>query len=303
MELWIIFSILNPIIFAIVNITDKRVLSEFNLSIKSFNLFVGLSQGIIGIFLFLLNFPENLTLKLLLIGCSIGVLQGIGLIIMFWMIQKTEPSRVSTIMSTYPIYVAIMGVIIFNEILSILNWVAIILAITGTIIASLKFSEQEKKNNQLFEPLLLLLVISAILIGTSHLITKSISEEFSPYQIVSMRGIGISITMMALFLRKDSLRDLFSFIIEPKRSLWLISSQGLAPVFGHLSITYAISNGPVALVSTITSSRTVFIFIISLIGSYITPKLVHEKFIFPDIIFKFISVLMVVASIIMITYL
>ena len=297
MELWIIFSILNPIIFAIVNITDKRVLSEFNLSIKSFNLFVGLSQGIIGIFLFLLNFPENLTLKLSLIGCSIGALQGIGLIIMFWMIQKTEPSRVSTIMSTYPIYVAIMGVIIFNEILSILNWVAIILAITGTIIASLKFSEQEKKNNQLFEPLLLLLVISAILIGTS------ISEDFSPYQIVSMRGIGISITMMALFLRKDSFKDLFSFIIVPKRSLWLISSQGLAPVFGHLSITYAISNGPVALVSTITSSRTVFIFIISLIGSYITPKLVHEKFIFPDIIFKFISVLMVVASIIMITYL
>ena len=145
MELWIIFSILNPIIFAIVNITDKRVLSEFNLSIKSFNLFVGLSQGIIGIFLFLLNFPENLTLKLSLIGCSIGALQCIGLIIMFWMIQKTEPSRVSTIMSTYPIYVAIMGVIIFNEILSILNWVAIILAITGTIIASLIFSEKERK--------------------------------------------------------------------------------------------------------------------------------------------------------------
>ena len=302
MEPWILFAILNPIIFAIVNITDKRVLSEFNLSIKSFNLFVGLSQGVIGLILFSMNFPENLTSTLFLIGCSIGVLQGIGLIIMFWMIQKTDPSRVSTIMATYPIYVAIMGVIIFNEILSILNWFAIIIAITATIIASLKFSEQEKNNSKSFEPLLFFLVITAILVGTSHLITKSISEEFSPYQIVSMRGIGISITMMALFLRKDSLKNLLNFIIIPKRSLWLISSQGLAPVFGHLSITYAISNGPVALVSTITSSRAVFLFIISLIASYITPKLVHEKFIYPDIIFKLISALMVIISIIIITY-
>ena len=45
------------------------------------------------------------------------------------------------------------------------------------------------------------------------------------------------------------------------------------------------------------------IIFIPTVGDYITPKLVHEKFIFPDIIFKFISVLMVVASIIMITYL
>jgi len=302
MELWIIFSILNPLIFALVNITDKRVLSEFNLSIKSFNLFVGISQGIIGLILLSINMPSNITFSLFLVGCSIGFLQGISLIIMFWMIKKTEPSRVSTIMSSYPIYVAIMGVLIFDEILSILNWFAIIIAITGTILASLKFTQKDKKSNKFFEPLLLLLVISAVLVGSSHLVTKSISEEFTNYQIVSMRNIGISITMMALFLRKKSFIELCHFITMPKKSIWLISSQGISPVFGHLSITYAIANGPVALVSTITSARAVFIFLISLLGSYIAPKLVHEKFTLPDITIKLISALMVVISIILITY-
>lgn len=302
MELWIIFSILNPLIFALVNITDKRVLSEFNLSIRSFNLFVGISQGVIGIILFLINIPSNITFTLFIIGCSIGFLQGISLIIMFWMIKKTEPSRVSTIMSTYPIYVAIMGVIIFNEILSILNWLAIFIAIAGTILASLKFSDKGKNSNKFFEPLLLLLVISAVLVGSSHLVTKSITEEFSHYQIVSMRNIGISITMMALFLRKKSFIELCHFIAIPKKSIWLILSQGISPVFGHLSLTYAIANGPVALVSTITSARAVFIFLISLLGSYIAPKLVYEKFTLSDIAIKLISALMVIVSIILITY-
>ena len=138
MELWILAALANPLIFSIVTLIDKRVLSGFDLALPSFNLFVGGSQGLFGLTFILLNLPAGVELDVIARAWSIGVIQGFSLIFMFWMLKREDPSRVIPAMQTTPIYVALLAWIIFGESLGTLEWVAVLLAVTGSVLASVR---------------------------------------------------------------------------------------------------------------------------------------------------------------------
>jgi drug/metabolite transporter (DMT)-like permease len=301
LELWILAALANPLIFSIVTLIDKQVLSGFGLGLPSFNLFVGGSQGLFGATVLLLNFPAGVEFEILAKAWSIGVLQAFTLIFMFWMLKREDPSRVIPAMQTSPIYVALLAWVIFDESLTALQWISVFLAVGGSVLASIKIGSLSGKGNIVFQPLFLLLAVGALLMASSQLITKSIVEDLSTIHIVSLRGTGLFTVMWLVFARPDALRGLGSFLKRPKQAPWLIMAEGVMPFNGHLLITYAIGKGPIALVSSLGGARPIFVFSMSALGAWLAPNLIYEKFTRPDMALKLVSASMVVGAVVIIS--
>jgi len=297
LELWILAALANPPIFSIVTLIDKRVLSGFGLGLPSFNLFVGGSQGLFGAVVLLFSYPAGVEFEVAAKAWSIGVLQAFTLIFMFWMLKREDPSRVIPAMQTSPIYVALLAWMIFGESLSALQWTAVLLAVGGSILASVRIGSLSPNGRVGFQPIFLLLAAGALFMASSQLITKSIVDDLSTLHIVSFRGIGLLTIMWAVFARPTALRDLGSFLKQPKRAPWLIIAEGIMPFNGHLLITYAIGKGPIALVSSLGGARPIFVFTMSALGAWLAPSLIYEKFTRPDMALKLVSATMVVGAI------
>ena len=276
-------------------------MSGFGLGLPSFNLFVGGSQGLFGVVVLLFNFPVTVEFEIIAKAWSIGVLQAFTLIFMFWMLKREDPSRVIPAMQTSPIYVALLAWMIFGESLSTLQWIAVLLAVGGSIMASVRIGSLSPNGKVGFQPIFLLLAVGALLMASSQLITKSIVDDLSTLHIVSLRGIGLFTIMWAVFARPTALRGLGSFLKQPKRAPWLIIAEGIMPFNGHLLITYAIGKGPIALVSSLGGARPIFVFSMSALGAWLAPSLIYEKFTRPDMALKLVSASMVVAAVVIIS--
>ncbi len=301
MELWILAALANPLIFSIVTLIDKRVLSGFGMPLPGFNLFVGGSQGLFGAIVLLSNTPSGVEFDVIVRAWSIGVIQGFSLIFMFWMLKREDPSRVIPAMQTTPIYVALLAWAIFGESLSVLQWVAVFLAVGGSVLASVRIGSKSPDGKFGFQPVFLLLAVGAVLMASSQLVTKSIIDDLSTLHIVSLRGTGLFTVMWAVFARPAALKGLGQFLRQPRRAPLLIISEGVMPFAGHLLITYAIGKGPIALVSALGGARPIFVFSLSAIGARLAPSLIYEKFTRPDMALKLLSALMVVAAVVIIS--
>ena len=277
------------------------MLSGFGLGLPSFNLFVGGSQGLFGAVVLLINFPAGVEFEIIAKAWSIGVLQAFTLIFMFWMLKREDPSRVIPAMQTSPIYVALLAWMIFGESLSALQWTAVLLAVGGSIMASVRIGSLSPNGKVGFQPIFLLLAVGALLMASSQLITKSIVDDLSTLHIVSLRGIGLFTIMWAVFARPNELRGLGSFLKQPKQAPWLIIAEGIMPFNGHLLITYAIGKGPIALVSSLGGARPIFVFSMSALGAWLAPSLIYEKFTRPDMALKLVSASMVVTAVVIIS--
>ncbi len=292
---WILPALLSPLLFAVVTLIDKRVLTEFGIPLNSFNLFVGASQGAIGTVVLLTAPGEALEAVTVLSALGIGVAQGAGLAFMFWMLKREDPSRVIPAMQTSPIFVALLAWPIFGESLSGLQWLAVVLAVGGGTLASLERSRGSGSYG--FRPVYLVLVISALLMAGSQLLTKSITDELATQQIVGFRGIGLFVVMWVLFARRSSVAGLRAFLARPRQAWWLVLAEGAMPFVGHLLITTAISRGPVGLVAAVFGSRPIFVFGLSYIGTRIAPKYIFERLSGRDLATKLASAVLVVTAI------
>ena len=301
MELWILAALANPLVFSIVTLVDKKVLSGFGMPLPSFNLWVGGSQGIFGTIVLLTTFPAGVGFIVFVQAWSIGVLQAFTLIFMFWMLKREDPSRVIPAMQTSPIYVALLAWIIFGESLSAWHWLAVMLAVGGSILASVTVGSAGSSGRLVFQPLFLLLAAGALLMASSQLITKAIIDDLSTLHIVSIRGLGLFTVMAIVFARPDALRTLGKFLRQPKKAPWIIVAEGVMPFAGHLLITYAIGKGPVALVSALGGARPIFVFSLTALGTWLAPKLVFEKFTRVSMLLKLLSASMVVAAVVIIS--
>ncbi len=301
MELWILAALANPLVFSIVTLVDKKVLSGFGMPLPSFNLWVGGSQGIFGTIVLLTSFPAGVNFIVLVQAWSIGVLQAFTLIFMFWMLKREDPSRVIPAMQTSPIYVALLAWLIFGESLSAWHWLAVMLAVGGSILSSVTVGSAGSTGRLVFQPLFLLLALGALLMASSQLITKAIIDDLSTLHIVSIRGLGLFTVMAIVFARPDALRTLGKFLKQPKKAPWIIVAEGVMPFNGHLLITYAIGKGPVALVSALGGARPIFVFSLTALGTWLAPKLVFEQFTRVSMLLKLLSASMVVAAVVIIS--
>ena len=300
-HLFIWVALLSAGTLGLVTVLDKRLASYSMPSLGAFYAGSCIPLLVIGGgVLAIAGLPAGSDMVRVLTAALSGLLWGGALSMMFWGYKLEEASRASAIIHTFPVFVAILGVVFLGETLSAGQWAAIVIVVAGASTISL-WGSGGGMFIRLNRSLPILLGASAL--TALGLVTSKYALEELPVGLVfGLRNLGMGLVMVSLTRPRD-FRMLGRAVRDWRTALTLfLAEYSLAPLAVVLNVT-AISLGPVSLVATVTATRPIFVFIYSTLFSTAAIGLLHEPLDRSTLAVKLAAIVMVVGGIAALTLL
>lgn len=132
--------------------------------------------------------------------------------LVFYALSKGDLSVATVLISTYPIYTLLLSFLINNEILTTLQVVFILITIVGTILTCV---EKEFKIKNIKNLTTLIPIITAVAIGLSNTLTKSVINETSSFSfLIAIAIVQLPVALIYLKISKQK----FSKIVTELKS-------------------------------------------------------------------------------------
>ena len=266
---WVNTAILSATIMGVVNILDSHLLSKRMPGLRAFLLPVGIVHLIYGSLLFaLFPLPEGIHAGPVLVAVTSGMLRTAAVVIMLNSLKREEVSQVIPIVYAYPIFVAIMAVPLLGESLNYLKWLAIIIVVIGTVMISVR--QTPSGSTSWRSKPLLLLFSSSLLFAAADIASKYALAYMSFWNMFWLSAFSMAGIFLLVSIRPHIVKQLIDMKQRKPALVLLAFNETLAPVGVVLSF-WALERGPVSLVSTIISTRPMFVLIFALILSRALP--------------------------------
>lgn len=278
-----LFAIISPIFYALMNVFDKYVVSHKVKSPIGFVAVVGLVNLALNTFIALsLNWTEVLPKDILFPALS-GILIGVAAFFYILLLEKEDMSHVIGFVYTYPLLIALLAFIFLNEKLSMVAYFGVALIITGTLLLSLRFKCVHLETNILF---IILLVITTAL---NEFFIKIATNTIGVWQGIVINNIFCGLTLLCVLFHKQ-VRP--KFLSELHNARWEIISATL--VFGGVStLFFAMAQLPATIVSSIAAIQPIVVLFFETIVDRFIGKITKDKKILP----KGIAIAMITAGV------
>lgn len=299
---WILIAIIAYFILALVNLTDKFLLSKFLPSAKAYTFLV----GVLGLFVWLLApwYLEWSGWLVFWLNLLVGALFPAALLLMYRALKLGEASRIIPIMGgSIPIFILILSIIFLKESFTNYQWLAIIFLLIGTIIISW-FPDShdlwhkikawfnlgaENQRKAIFFAISAGLFYGLFFIGTKYLYTQE--PFFSGF--IWMR-LGSLIAVILLLIHSESRKEIFrGFAHMKKKGRMIFLGNQLVAAIGFLLQNYAVAIASVALVSALQGVEYAFLLILGALVSLFYPQAIKENITRKVIIQKIIAIIII----------
>jgi len=287
-EVWFFYILAAIFFWAINSLVDKLMLGKHLSAVSYFFCQTAPKAAlIIGILIFM---PIRIDLSFFaftLIAAAIGVLSyysyAFGL-------KDEELSRIYSLQSLYPAFVAIFSAIFLSEIFQPRFYLGIALMLVGTFLITYKFQKSRK-----FIPLLTLaIVLSAnIFIAIEQTMSKIVLNSVDLWSFLAAYMIGNVLTTLPFLFTKhakiavEEIKNLGVsrfFTIQTSISLWVIAI---------VIFFYAASLAPVTLVSTLSIMTPLVILLMSLFVSKFFPRFFKEQIDKKTVALKLLAIVLI----------
>jgi len=292
---WVSIAMFGTASIGLVNIIDSHLISRRMPSFRAFLLpvaVVTLTYALIVFYLFPL--PEDIGIWPLAVAVTSGTLRASAITILLYTLKREEVSRVIPVASTYPVFVAIMAVLLLGETLNYLQWIAIIIVVAGAVIISYRWSAGGSTTWQ--GALFFLLIGSSLLMAVAHITAKYALNYVSFWNMYCIGAFCMSGFFFLISLRPHILHELGN-MKQRNLSLTSITLNEILVMIGVVLLYWAMERGPVSLVSTIISSRPIFVVIFALILSRVSPTLLEWHYGKGMLALRLIAITMIVGGI------
>lgn len=296
---WILAAILAPALYGASAFVDRFLIEKH---IKSF-LFLTILGGLVafsfGLLIFIFRgFPIMDVGQIGLLIFS-GVLFEIALLPYYKAISLEDASRVVPLFQVIPIFVLIFSFLILKEIPAKNELAGFFLILFGGFVLSIeKFDFGIFKLRKFFWYVML----SGLLYALPGVIFKSvvISENFLDTLVYEFFGGGIG-ALLLIFYGYSGEKGFLVKIPEVSRKIWTIISfnEGIYVLARFFSF-YAISLGPVSLVSVLGGSGPFFVFLYGVILSVWFPQIIKEDISKSIVIAKLAAISLIFAGVLFI---
>ena len=267
---WTSTAILSAATMGIVSIIDSHLLSRRMPSFRAYMLLMGtvhLGYGLLLFYLFPL--PEGIGIWPILVTLVAGTLRAAAVSIMLYSLTREDVSRVVPVVYSCPIFVAIMAIPLLGETLSYLEWLAIIIVVTGAVIISTEKSPTASTNR--LGKLFLLLFVSSLFFAAADIATKYVLAYVSFWNVFSLSAFCLSGISLLVSMRPVIFRQIKEMKQRDSSIALLAFNETLAPI-GVVLAFRSMGRGPISLVSTIIGSRPAFVALYALILGYLFPR-------------------------------
>jgi drug/metabolite transporter (DMT)-like permease len=266
---WVNIAVISTAVVGLVHIIDSHLISKRMPSLQAYLLPVSLVTIVFGLVLFyLFPLPKDVGIWPLTATVASGILRTASLTIVLYTMKREEVSRIIPVVSTYPIFVAIMAVPLLGETLNYLECIAIIIVVAGAVTVSARRSPSGSAT--WLGASFFLLIGSSLLMAVANVITKYALDYISFWNMYCITAFCMSGIFLLISARPHILKEL-SNMKRRNSAMILLTVNEILVVVGVVLLFWAMEKGPVSLVSTIVSSRPVFVVIYALILSRISP--------------------------------
>jgi drug/metabolite transporter (DMT)-like permease len=296
---WISTAVVSTAIMGIVSIVDSHLISKRMPRLRSFLLLLGILQLGFSIGTFAFNpLPKEIGSDTLVTAFTSGTLRSLGALLMLKTMRFEEVSRVSSVVHTFPIFVAILAVPLLGEVLGYTEWLAIIMTVAGAILISIN-RDPHGRGTRLRKSFAML-AGSSLLMGMANIAAKYSLDYISFWNMYSVTALCLATVFLLFSLRPWIVKELLELKQRGQVLSLLLINESIA-IVGVILSFWAIERGPVSIVSTIMSIRPGFVFIYSLSLSLFLPGALEEQLSRGIIVTKVISIGFIVGGVALLT--
>lgn len=284
---WITITILAYFLGALAIILDKFLLGSKRVSSPwVYSFYIGLLGLAVIVFAPIGFFiPSGLQVLISLLS---GILFTLGILSLYFAIQKAEASRVAPVVgAVIPLAAYFFSLLFFGEILNLVQILGIALLIFGGLLIS--FDLPLKINKKKFFSGFYHSILAGVLMAGAFTIFKYIYQEQGFINGFIWTRFGAFIGVLGFFLVPQWRRDIinsFSRIKRPGRKGYQTGAIFfIDKIFGGLSsilLNYAFAIGSITLVNSMVSIQYVFVLFLVALASMKYPAIFGEKLYFWD---------------------
>jgi len=255
---WLLVSILAAAVMGPVSIIDKFVLHKYANTPLTLLLLVGMASFTIGILsLSIGGIPKEATLIKTISAISSGLLFGFSGIIVVNVLYRQEVSRTIPITQSAPIFTALLAFLLLGENISLIQWGGILITVLGSALISLRIASD--MHGIFLHKSFYSLMFSAFLLGAAMVVGKLALEELPVLYTHSLRMLTLGAFFLLVGSRSEAWIDIKSMFSKRNPALLLvIINECIIVQLGQIILLWALSIGPVSLVSAIVGSRALF---------------------------------------------
>jgi drug/metabolite transporter (DMT)-like permease len=254
---------------ALVTVFDSHLVSKRLPSLRAFMLPVGAIHLCLAIATaFLAPLPVAVVSPAVGYAVFSSLIRVGAILILLDSLRREQVSTVIPVVYTYPVFVAIMAFAFLGERLQPLQWGAVCIVVVGAVLISVG---RGPSRSDIARPRAVLLFVSSLLFAAADVTGKQALSDISSWNLFSVGAATMGASFVALGLRPYVVRSIRAMPDRRTALALLVGNEILAPA-GIAMSYWALERGPVSLVSTLISSRPLFVVAFALLLSRIAPE-------------------------------
>ena len=260
---WIAIALVAAAISAVVNILDKTVIHRYATSPLTLPLLIGISQTAVGLsVLAAVGTPPEATPQAAGWAVGSGVLFGLGGQLLIRTLVTQEVSRAIPVYQTFPVFAALIAVVLLDEVVTTPQWAGIGATVAGAVALSVRTDAGYRK--LFLHRSFAVLMLASLLTGAAHVTGKAAVSELPVLYTHGLRMLALGAVFLAFNLRAVPLREVAGFVRTRSPALLFVGANELLIANGSLLLTlWALSLGPVSLVSALIGTRALYVVLYS----------------------------------------
>lgn len=267
---WIFLSILAALIWSVVNIFDKYIISK----LVEKPIVPVIVMGIIGLIASAAIFIFHGFQPLSVINIVLAIVAGIFYVLMtflyFHAIKIEELSKVIPLFYLTPLFILIIAAFFLGEIFTPLKYLGIILLVAGAIIIS------SNKVSLNFGKAFWLMVLASFVMAINQVITKYLLGFADFWTIFGYIRIGAFAALVpTIIMNMESFKGIYKK--QGLRPFGFITASESLNMLGVLFITLAATTGFITLVNALSSVQSFFVLLLTVIISIFYSQILKEE--------------------------
>lgn len=271
---WLVFALAGPAFMGINNLIDKYVLDKHVREVGAFTIIYGFTSLIISIVLFIVIGFKLLDIRSTILILFAGVIQMGIFLSYFKALTLDEASRVTPLFQFIPVFTLLLAAFFLGEILKPIHLFGF-----GLIFISGFALSGKTLNINVFVPRPAFWYMFFASLGSASLgvIFKFVVGLNSFWQTIAWENLGIGIASFILLL-VPLYRQQFLNTVKAlnKRIYGLVLINELAFFLARLSLRYAFTLAPVALVTVLMGVQPLFVLFYTVILTLFAPTILKE---------------------------
>ncbi len=292
---WLIYALLAPLIFTIVNFIDKLILEKHVHNPSSMPPYLAIMAFLSGCVLWVVTGFPMLPFRDVAIVMFTGILTAVGALLYYRALSMEETSKVIVLIQIQPVMVLILSFLLLHETITAIQFVGFILILGAAIALSVK----RGMGGIQFSKILWMLLIVNFLWSLSVVLFKLVVvgdyfEQFLPYE-----SWGFALGGLLIFVFVSSVRNAFreSLRTIPRQALGIIAVNETIFLAAKLLTLAAVALGPTALVSVLGGTQVFFGIVAGWVLTILVPSIYREDIARQDLIRKGLVALVLFAGI------